>query len=437
MISTVSNSQSDMELLIFLALAGSAIAVGYDGSDASSEGSSEAGVPDEVDQPDQPVELTGTDGTNDILEGSTGNDTLTGNAGDRDLLAGGGGDDELHLSAGNSAQGGEGEDRFILGDEGSQETVIEDFELDSDQLALTPYHSGYVELIETEDGGGLRFIDTLNNKTILTLPGVSLAEGEVLEVDFLLGNGDIERTEHFENPGFSAPFALDAIRGTSDGDTLDGTAGDDVIFGEDGADTLTGGEGDDTLYSGSGSVHYEESYNHYPGDLTRVGDDGDVLDGGTGDDRLWIGPGTTATGGAGADTFHAFANVYEAGTPAAEITDFDPSEDQLRIAFPLGSGTGSAPSYSFEDAIDGLSVSYNADQDSTLIAMDGIAIATLPGDQSGVSIAFHDDYSTVEDCWRDAAGNQISAEEGRQASIILTVDHNQTVFGDNGTARPA
>ncbi|WP_152612611.1 hypothetical protein [Leisingera sp. ANG-M7] len=435
-----------MELFFFLALAGSAIAVGFDNADGSGEESSERSEPEPPIDPETPVEpdplpqnisLSGTAGTNDILDGADGNDTLTGNAGDLDLLAGGGGDDELHLGAGNTATGGQGADRFVLDDAGSRETVIEDFELGTDQLALTPYSSGYVELIETEDGSGLRFIDTLNNQTILTLPGVSLAEGEVLEVDFLNGNGDIERTERFENPGFSAPFALDAIRGTSGSDTLDGTAGDDVIFGEGGVDTLTGGEGDDTLYSGSGSVHYEGSYNHYPGDLTRVGDDGDVLDGGSGDDRLWIGPGTTATGGAGADTFQAFANVYEAGTPAAEITDFDPSEDQLRIDIPVVAGFGSIPSYSFEDAIAGLSVSYDADQDSTLIAMDGIAIATLPGDQSGVSIAFHDDYSTSEDRWRDAAGNQISAEEGAQASILLTAQEYYSVFGDNGSASPA
>nr|WP_174146938.1 hypothetical protein [Leisingera sp. ANG59] len=230
---------------------------------------------------------------------------------------------------------------------------------------------------------------------------------------------------------------MDAIRGTSGGDRLSGTAGDDVIFGEGGADTLSGGEGDDSLFSGSGAVYYDGSYNHYPGDLTQIGDDGDILDGGAGDDHLWTGPGTTASGGEGADSFHAYANVYAAGTPAAEITDFDPAEDQLRIDFPVVAGFGSVPSYSFEDAIAGLSVAYDADQDSTLIAMDGIAGAALPGDQSGVSIAFHDDYSTDEDRWRDTAGNTINAEEGRQAAVILTAQEYYSVFGENGTAGPA
>lgn len=171
--------------------------------------------------------------------------------------------------------------------------------------------------------------------------------------------------------------------------------------------------------------------------MAQAGDDGDVLSGGDGDDQLWIGPGTTATGGPGTDSFHAFANAYGAASPAAKITDFDPVEDQLRIDFPVGAGSGSVPGYSFEDAIAGLSVAYDADQDSTLIAMDGIAVAALPGNQSGISIAFQDDYSTAEDRWRDASGGEISAEDGRQASIILTAHEYSSVFGENGTDRPA
>jgi len=46
------------------------------------------------------------------------------------------------------------------------------------------------------------------------------------------------------------------------------------------------------------------------------------------------------------------------------------------------------------------------------IAMVGTAIATLPGDQSGIRIASHDDYCTGENRWRDAAGDPISAEQG-------------------------
>ncbi|MFW8635945.1 hypothetical protein [Cribrihabitans pelagius] len=388
----------------------------------------------ETEEPSPPLNLTGNSGTEDILSGGSGSDTLMGNAGDRDVLEGGDGDDVLHLGAGNSGQGGAGADQFVLDDADSRETVIEDFELGSDQLALTPDSDG-VEMIQTEDG--LRFIDTVNQNTVLTLPGVSLAEGEAIEVDFLDGNGGVYRTVTFDDPGRSAPFTLDAIRGTSGADDLNGTTGDDVIFGESGADTLAGGAGNDTLFSGSGTVFYEESYNHYPGDLTRVGGDGDVLDGGAGDDHLWIGPGTSAGGGEGADSFHAFANVYDAGTAAAGISDFDPSEDKLLVTFPVVSGHSMLADFRFEDAIAGLSVAYDASQDSTLVAMDGITIATLPGDQSAVSIAFHNDYSTSEDRWRDAAGNPVSPEEGTEASIIPTAQEYYSVVGANESATPA
>lgn len=382
----------------------------------------------------EPHSVFGTEGTDDLLTGTSGDDTITGNAGDQDVLVGGDGDDRLHLGAGNTAQGGEGADRFVLSDAGSPGTEIEDFELGIDQLALTPDNSN-VELIETEDG--LRFIDTLNQKTILTLPDVSLGDGDVIEVEFLNGNGEVDQTVSFEDPNSTAPFVLDATEGTAGDDNLAGTAGDDVIFGEGGADTLTGGEGNDSLFSGSGTLHYPESYNNYPGDLTQVGDDGDVLDGGAGDDHLWMGPGTTATGGEGADTFRAYTNVYEAGTPAAEITDFDPSVDKLMIDFPVSASTGDQLGFSFEDAIAGLNVTYDADQGSTLITMDGIAIAAVPGDQSGISIAFHDDYSIDEDRWRDGSGNVISADDGNDASVILTAQAGESVLGTNYDAIPA
>lgn len=226
------------------------------------------------------------------------------------------------------------------------------------------------------------------------------------------------------------------LRGSDAEDILHGGAGDDVLFGEGGADTLVGGAGNDQLYSGSGLVE-TDNYNHYPGDLTKVGDDGDVLNGGSGDDHLWIGPGSAATGGSGADSFHAFTNTYAPGTEAALITDFDPQEDQLLVDFPVVSRHATLPDFSLDDAIAGLSVEYAPDQEQTLIAMDGVAIARLPGDQSDISVAFHDDYSTAEDRWRNAAGDPISAEEGAEASVILTAQEYYSIMGVHETARPA
>lgn len=261
-----------MELFILLAFAGSAAFLLQEILDDEDEDETEAAgtelteeleapglPPEEPAGPDADLELRGSAGTTDALSGGDGSDTLSGNRGDRDLLDGGSGEDDLPLGAGNSANGGAGADLFTLSDEGSPETMIEDFELGIDRLALTGGADGYVELIKTEDGNGLRLLDTLSNRTIVTLPGVSLAEGEALEVDILDGNGDHYRTVRFDDPGGSAPFALDAMRGTSEGDILTGTESDDVVFGEGGADTLTGGDGDDTLFSGSGTRFYHHS----------------------------------------------------------------------------------------------------------------------------------------------------------------------------------
>ena len=373
----------------------------------------------------------------ELLTGTEEGEKIRGNDGDADTLDGGGGNDLLLFGTGNTAIGGEDEDRFQLDGPGGAGTVIEDFDPAADRLRMEETHQE-VALFQTEDGTGLRLVETQGMTTVLTLNNLSLEDGQTLDVEFFGAHlDDGPYTVSFDAPSDSAPRIIDAQRGTDGADNLAGTAGDDLIFGEGGTDTLSGGAGNDSLFSGSGTVHYPDSYNHYPGDLTQVGDDGDVLEGGAGDDHLWIGPGTTATGGAGADSFHAFANVYDAGTPAAEITDFDPAEDQLMIDFPVVAGFGSLPSFSFEDAIAGLSVTYDAGQDSTMIAMDGIAVATLPGDQSAISIAFHDDYSTDEDRWRDASGNVISAEQGATASILLTAQQDQSVLGTNYDAVPA
>lgn len=62
---------------------------------------------------------------------------------------------------------------------------------------------------------------------------------------------------------------------------------------------------------------------------------------------------------------------------------------------------------------------------------------TAPGDQSDISVAFHDDYSTAEDRWRNAAGDPITAEEGAEASVILPAQEYYSIMGIDETARPA
>ena len=110
-----------------------------------------------------------------------------------------------------------------------------------------------------------------------------------------------------------------ALHGDEWDDTLEGGSGKDQIAGGAGDDYLSGHDGDDSLWGDAGN------------DLALGGAGADVLDGGAGDDMLHLGAGDYGNGGAGADSFvlHDFA----AGSPVAQITDFNPDEDGLVIYY--------------------------------------------------------------------------------------------------------
>ncbi|MFD1341424.1 calcium-binding protein [Litorisediminicola beolgyonensis] len=120
--------------------------------------------------------------------------------------------------------------------------------------------------------------------------------------------------------GLGGDDTLDAGAGA---DRLDGDAGDDLLNGRDGNDTLIGGTGSDLLTGGAGN------------DLVNGGtDDGspdsdyDRLYGSDGDDTLIVGDSDVASGGAGADEFEVYGDVW--------IDDFDPDADLLVFTAPPG-----------------------------------------------------------------------------------------------------
>ncbi|WP_323783980.1 calcium-binding protein [Thalassovita sp.] len=219
------------------------------------------------------------------------------------------------------------------------------------------------------------------------------------------------------------------LTGGNGSDDLTGTNGDDSIFGGEGADTIEGGAGDDALFSGN-DESFGDDWNHYPGDLTRVDDAGDVLNGGAGNDELWMGQGTVATGGEGDDLFHAFGATYPQGADASEITDFTAGEDQLEIDFPVHEGYYTED-FTTEDAVNGLLSTYDEETDTTTIEIDGEDVVTLNGDQTSLSIAFHDTVSgSGAPVWMDVEGNSMSAEDGEAADIILCARALQDVIGE-------
>jgi Ca2+-binding RTX toxin-like protein len=225
---------------------------------------------------------------NDILDGGTGNDSLDGGIGidtltgglGADTLAGGEGDDNLTVGSGDNADGGTGDDVFILDPTNTDGpgTIVIDGGADGT--------SGFPDdLTNGNDGDTLDFTG-LDNVTVITAPvddgtgsfsGVvsyTNAEGEVITVDFTeienvrgLPNPsnqivDGENSSELMNPGYN-----DANGPTdSGGDIIDGADGpNDTILGNGGDDTINAGEGTDLVFGGSGN---------------------DVIDGGAANDTL-------------------------------------------------------------------------------------------------------------------------------------------------------
>jgi Ca2+-binding RTX toxin-like protein len=442
-------------LLATSAAMGSFVELGSSGDEDNSGPDPEQDTPgnqdgegDEVTSPEQDLTwLIGEEGADDALAGSDGADTLVGNAGDADSLTGGAGDDSLWVARDNVAEGGTGADRFFVQADDHEMGRVTDFNPQEDTLVVRDYvnpvdgSSDGLIVTQEDDGLALRNADT--GDVHLALPGASLGEGQSLSVMFQTTDGGAhdsavlsEELRDFQLQ--DAPYVADALRGTSEDETLVGGAGDDVLFGEGGADVLQGGGGDDDIYSGRGNVFYASEWHHEPGYLERFGAD-DSLDGGAGEDRMWLGSGNVATGGAEADNFYAMAGVYDS---AAEITDFNAGEDRLVVNFGLDGPFGTSYQnaevsyFTVETAASGFEMTYDASNDQTRLSLGGEPLMILNGDQTGVSVAFSnqnaaDEYDLPEE-WRDANGDPISADAGQSADIVFSGMAPQDLYDANG-----
>ncbi|MEJ2018091.1 MAG: hypothetical protein P8X51_07290 [Maritimibacter sp.] len=112
-------------------------------------------------------------------------------------------------------------------------------------------------------------------------------------------------------------------------DIIDGGGGDDQISGGYGADTLSGGDGDDVI-DHLGRLEQEVAWERHRFDW-HIDNEADALSGGAGNDMLIMDRADTAEGGEGNDTFWVYFDAGS-GSGAAEITDFTPGEDFLRIS---------------------------------------------------------------------------------------------------------
>lgn len=227
--------------------------------------------------------------TDDLIVGTSANNTLNGNAGD-DVMYGGSGADILHGNAGDDViEGGAGADT-LYGDANS-----------------------------ASDSGNANWGDTVRyaSSTVAVTVDLRLTTAQ--------SGGDAagDVLSGFENVTGSLNFG-DTINGDDNGNRLFGLGGDDILRGHNGDDVIVGGEGDDDIYGGDGDDNLDggAGNDYFEGndgdDIIAGGDGNDRLYGHAGNDQLIAGAGNDnnvrggggddiVDGGAGNDTIHGDA----------------------------------------------------------------------------------------------------------------------------------
>lgn len=220
--------------------------------------------------------LEGTSGV-DTLIGGAGNDTILGYGG-YDTLIGGAGNDTLNGGSGqDSLDGGAGDDVLILGNDSQsymfnvvqggsgQDTILGSSGDDILRVSsLTAANS-----IETIDGGAGNDILISWGTGELDLSGVTLVGVELIETGS--GGGKVTGTS-----------GDDTIKGNSGGDSLFGGAGDDTFLATNNSatpDSFDGGAGNDRILGNAGN-------NTIAVRSLTAANSIETIDGGAGHDRI-------------------------------------------------------------------------------------------------------------------------------------------------------
>ena len=301
--------------------------VGYSGDDLLDGGAGD----DKLSDSSGDDLLRGGDG-NDVLTSRGGADVLEGGAGDDKLTASGqdsildGGDGDDSLSGGNGVVmiGGAGADTFDILMRGpvSGPAEVTDFDPTEDVLELSarwnadddgPF-SSQVQVVDWDNGDGADIY--LNGTLVAKVTGAAGLDPATIRLDLNHRGEVLSPVTGGDQDDFLGFWkGYDSV--------IDGGRGDDNIYG---IGHLIGGEGNDKLIGG-GRLE-GGSGNDYVSGGSAIHYDGEYLaDGGAGDDLVMASVGTL-TGGAGADLM---ALTITSTTEVIEVTDFDPSVDQLVI----------------------------------------------------------------------------------------------------------
>jgi Ca2+-binding RTX toxin-like protein len=179
-------------------------------------------------------------GGNDNLFGQAGNDTLNGGAGN-DILVGGAGTDAVNGDAGNDTI------RHAVGDGGGAVNGG----ADSDTLHITA------------NGGDQALTVTFNGTSLINFDGGTVTNVESVTADLGAGTGD---TLTYTNSasvtvnlalgtasGFASIANIENVTGNGASDNFTGNAAANQLSGGGAADVLDGGAGNDTLTGGAGA----------------------------------------------------------------------------------------------------------------------------------------------------------------------------------------
>jgi Ca2+-binding RTX toxin-like protein len=171
------------------------------------------------------------------LYGGGGNDILQGNDTGIDALFGEAGNDTLVLQAGDSGDGGEGDDRFFLnGGPSAASHLVLNGGTGSDLLRLT--FTGFT-------------VDLAAGTGSVGLWTFSLTSFEQIEASVQGKAGAVVR-----GSDAAETFALGMMDDGSAGVLFDGRGGNDTLTGGKGNDTIIGGAGADLLAGGAGADRF-------------------------------------------------------------------------------------------------------------------------------------------------------------------------------------
>lgn len=237
-------------------------------------------------------------------------------------------------------------------------------------------------------------VDAVHTNTIL---GNINADHDPILALFNIGSRVLNGTN--ANDTINGNSGNDVINGGNGNDVINADAGDDTVNagngndrvdGGAGTDTIEGGNGNDTIHGGSGN----DTINGGNGDDILTGDDGnDIISGGNGNDRVDGGLGADVlTGGTGRDLFVLHADQTTAD--ADVIADFSTRNDRIRI-----------------EGAEGNTITFTQDGANTLIAADGVLVATV----------------------RNALARQVEAATDIENPVGFSVSHS---FGDNRGSLP-